>query len=69
MDAKFGMNVPNRMWLNAAKFQGYGLYRFWVIKGGKITPPSPRLGLIYNDNSFIDVLSQNEYDSWRYVNV
>ena len=64
------------MWLNAAKFQGYGLYRFWVIKGyptregGKITPPPfPRLGLIYNDNSFIDVHSQNEYDPWRYVNV
>ena len=32
-------------------------------------PPFPRLGLIYNDNSFIDVHSQNEYDPWRYVNV
>ena len=54
MDTKFGTNVSNRMLLNAAKFQGYSFYRFWVIKGkptgggGKITPPlpvPPRLGL------------------------
>ena len=50
MDTKFGMNVSNRMLLNAAKFQGYSFYRFWVIKGnlgGKIThpPATPRLGL------------------------
>ena len=43
MDTKFGMNVSNRMLLNAAKFQGYSSYRFLVIKrkstgGGKITP-------------------------------
>ena len=48
MDTKFGTNVYNRMLLNAAKFQGYSSYRFWVIKekptdgdgggGGKITP-------------------------------
>ena len=41
-DTKFGKNVSNKMLLNAAKQQGYGLYRFWVIKvkptGGKITP-------------------------------
>ena len=45
--SKFGANVSNRMLLNAAKFQGYSFYRFWVIKGkpteggaggGKITP-------------------------------
>ena len=32
MDTKFDMNVSNRMLLNAAKFQGYSFYRFWVIK-------------------------------------
>ena len=44
MDTKFRMNVSNRMLRNAAKFQGYRFYRFWVIKGkstwglgGKIT--------------------------------
>ena len=36
-DTKFGMNVFNKMLLNAAKCQGY-LYHFWVIKG------KPRLG-------------------------
>ena len=56
MHAKFGTNVSNRILLNAAKFQGYSFYRFWVKGkptvggwGGKITPPSPhtpRLGLI-----------------------
>ena len=33
MDTKFGTNVTNRMLRNAAKFQGYSFYRFWVIKG------------------------------------
>ena len=33
MDTKFGTNVSNRMLLNAAKYQGYSFYRFWVIKG------------------------------------
>ena len=33
MDTKFGMNVSDRMLLNAAKFQGYSFYSFWVIKG------------------------------------
>ena len=30
---KFGTNVSNKMLLNAAKYQGYSFYRFWVIKG------------------------------------
>ena len=42
MDTKFGANVSNKILLNAAKFQGYSSYRFWVIKGkptgGGITP-------------------------------
>ena len=60
MDTKFGANVSNRILLNAAKFQGYSLYRFWVIKrkptggdgggGGEVILPIPRhthrLGLI-----------------------
>ena len=29
----FGKNVPNEMFLNAAKCQGFSFYRFWVIKG------------------------------------
>ena len=33
MDTKFGPNVSNRILLKAAKFQGYGFYRFWVSKG------------------------------------
>ena len=33
MDTKFGTNVSNKILLNAAKFQGYSSYRFWVIKG------------------------------------
>ena len=46
-DTKFGTDVSNEILLNAAKFQGYSFYRFWVIKEkltggrgeGKITPP------------------------------
>ena len=33
MDTKFGTNVSNKKLLNAAKFQGYTFYRFWIIKG------------------------------------
>ena len=33
MDTKLGINVPNRMLLNAAKFRGYNFYRFRVTKG------------------------------------
>ena len=32
-DTKFGMNVPNKILLNAAKCQGYSFYCVWVIKG------------------------------------
>ena len=30
---KFGTNVSNKILLNAANWQGYNSYRFWVIKG------------------------------------
>ena len=30
---KFGTDVSNKMFLNAAKSQGYSLYHFWIIKG------------------------------------
>ena len=49
MGTKFGTNVSNRMLVNAAEFQGYSFYRFWITKGkptGKIPPPPPpTLGL------------------------
>ena len=54
MDTKFGTNVSNKMLLNAAKFQGYSSYRFWVIKGKptgegvKLPHPPPRLGCELN---------------------
>ena len=42
-DTEFGTDVSNEMLLNAAKYQGYIFYSFWVIKGkptgGK--PPLP----------------------------
>ena len=45
INTKFGTNFSNRMLLNAAKFQGYSFYRFWVIQGksavGKITSSPP----------------------------
>ena len=31
-DTKFGRNVSNKKFLNAAKFQVYSFYRFWVIE-------------------------------------
>ena len=56
-DTKFGRNVSNKKFLNAAKFQVYSFYRFWVIErkpteneGGRgvgwlKNTPTPRLGL------------------------
>ena len=47
-NSKFIKNVCNKMLLNAAKYQGYSFYCFWVIKGkptGGIKFPQPRLGL------------------------
>ena len=52
-DTKVGTNVNNKISLNAAEWQSYSLYRFWVIKvkptglmGRGGINPSPRLGLI-----------------------
>ena len=47
MDAKFAMNVFNKMLINASKHHGYSFYCFWIIKrkptGWGLPPPS--LGL------------------------
>ena len=49
MDTKIGTILSNRILLNAAKFQGYSFYRFWVIKGkptrggGKTTLPPTQI--------------------------
>ena len=70
MDTKFCTNVSNRISLNAANFQGYSFYRFWVIKGKptrgevKSPPPLPFLpGLGLNPNfvlnSWVDVFLQS----------
>ena len=53
MDTEFGTNVSNKILMNAAKFQGYSSYPFWVIKGKptravKLPPAPPRLGLNIN---------------------
>ena len=32
-NTKFGPNVSNKMLLNTSKYQGYSVYRCWVIKG------------------------------------
>ena len=48
LDTKFGKKVSNKFILYLAKYQGYSLYGFCVIKGkptgGKITQHPPRLG-------------------------
>ena len=64
-DTKFGTNVFNEMLLNAAKYQGYSFYCFWVFKGKptgglKLPHPQPhptplRLGLkisVWNFKTF-----------------
>ena len=58
MGTKFGTNVSNRMLLNAAKFQCYSFYRFWIIEKksiwgggeGKITPTLPTQIRVNIDN-------------------
>ena len=68
MDTKFGTNVSNRMLLNAAKFQGYSFYRFWVIKrkptggGGKLPTHPPRLRLMKLDRSIWAIYQINPSD-------
>ena len=55
METKFGTKVFNKMLLNAAKCQGYTVYRFWVIKkkptgeagGGGELFPSPQIRIKY----------------------
>ena len=71
MDTKFGTNVSNKILLNAAKFQGYSSYRFWVIKGkptsgGEITPLPlpPKLGLNFQNNCFNGYSINLHYLKW-----
>ena len=55
IDTKFGPNVSNKMLLNAPKCQGYGFYRFWVIKGkprGKVRLLTP-LRLVLNNGCWL----------------
>ena len=43
-NTNFGMNVSNKMLLNATRCQGYSFYGFWVIKGkptGGVAPTPP----------------------------
>ena len=57
-DSTFGMNVSNKMLLNAAKCQAYSIYRFWVITGkptggGDYHLSPPKLGVILNLSHYI----------------
>ena len=36
-DTKFGIDVSNKILLDAAKYQCHNFYRFWVIKGKRET--------------------------------
>ena len=65
------------MLLNAAKFQRYSFYRFWVIKGkptwgggGEITPPPTQIRVkIYKPVFFKSIfLDWNAYMNDRNVN-
>ena len=64
MNTKFGMNVSNKILLNAAKSQGYS---FWVIKrkptwrGGNFTPPAPPTQIRVN--------AQNGFHIWQFLSV
>ena len=61
------------MLLNAAKFQGYSFYHFWIIKGKatgegaregiKLTPIPPRLGIINNAKLTLSSIS-NDLPFW-----
>ena len=67
-DTKFGTNVSNKMLLNAAKFQEYSFYRFWVIKrkptgrgwgrGGVIPPTHPHTHPLTHTHTQIKIKSQ-----------
>ena len=61
-DTKVAKNISNEMSLNAAKWQGYSFYRFWVIKwkateeregGGGGNYPPFRLGLMVAHRNFM----------------
>ena len=66
-DTKYGTSVSNEMLLNAAKWQGYSFYRFWVINGKPtggggefFTPPHTQIrvkhGPILSNNNSYNIL-------------
>ena len=69
-DTKFGTDVSNEMLLNAAKYQGYSFYRFWVIKGrptwGVKLPPLTqiRVNFIKNERRHRYVSSRTPLSGW-----
>ena len=62
---EFGTNVSNKMLLNAAKYQGYTFYLFWVIirRGDKFTPTQIRVSKVAGLQvcSFIKKRLQHRY--------
>ena len=46
-NTKFGMQVSNRLWLNAAKSQGYSFYHLCVVTGKTIGWGQIRIKLFY----------------------
>ena len=67
-DTKFGMNISNKILLNAAKCQGYTFYRFWVIKGKptgvgvKLLPSAPPTQIRVKETWFIFLCNNSCFD-------
>ena len=68
-NTNFGMNVSNKMLLNATKCQGYSFYGFWVIKGkptGGVapTPPHPPSKVRIKFKFSVE-LNKNTFSFWK----
>ena len=67
-DTKFGMNISNKILLNAAKCQCYTFYRFWVIKGKptgvgvKLLPSAPPTQIRVKETWFIFLYNNSCFD-------
>ena len=67
-DTKFGMNISNKILLNAAKCQGYTFYCFWVIKGKptgvgvKLLPSAPPTQIRVKETWFIFLCNNSFFD-------